>query len=123
VQDCLAGELAIDKLAGERADLAPWSFDSLHPPPERVDTQLARERLLALHTLLSRYAAIVRAIPPRQSWPASTLERIPPICSTRSGPQSRSTFGIRQLYRHPADRRLRLGPFRNYPAARPPVAA
>jgi hypothetical protein len=37
--------------------------------------------------------------------------------------QSRSTFGIRQLYRHPADRRLRLGPFRNYPAARPPVAA
>jgi hypothetical protein len=32
-------------------------------------------------------------------------------------------FGIRQLYRHPADRRLRLGPFRNYPAARPPVAA
>ena len=27
VQDRLAGELPIDKPAGDRADLAPWSFD------------------------------------------------------------------------------------------------
>jgi hypothetical protein len=68
VQDRLAGELAVDKPAGDRADLAPWRFDRPYPTPERVHTQLARERLLA-----PTYRCQARGVDIRDDFPTPTL--------------------------------------------------
>ena len=68
MQDRLAGELAVDKPAGDRADLAPWSFDRPYPTPERVHTQLARERLLA-----PTYRCQARGVDIRDDFPTPTL--------------------------------------------------
>ena len=44
VQDRLAGELPIDKPAGDRADLAPWSFDRDLRPQLFCGDQISEQR-------------------------------------------------------------------------------